>query len=280
MAAYVEFLPEKPKDIEWFHTQVQAVLDLQSLLVGRRVRVERLFAVPSSEDSPARIYDLIEGFPPSRTDKDRLRQEILVPLQEVSDSFSTIFDNWFEQREALREPVSLFLGADASLPAEVRLLLLSQALESFHRNVYGGGYLTKEEYEPIYSAIVDAIPGGVDSSLRESLKWGLRYGYQYSLRRRLKALLQNLQEDTLSTLKISRDDFVDQVKTARDFFTHWDRGSTKDSMKGFDLWNLVSKLEAITRLVLLKHLGVNEQMILTRMLGNRSLYLEEYTLLQ
>ena len=127
------------------------------------------------------------------------------------------------------------------------------------------------------SAIVKAIPGEVEQSLRESLKSRLRYGYQYSLRRRLSTLLQNLQEDTFAALKINRDEFVDKVKTARDFFTHWERTSTNSYVKEFDLWNLVSKLEAITRLVLLKHVGVNEEMILKRMLDNRRLYLEEYT---
>lgn len=275
--AYSEIVPSNPRDIEWFHDHLQVVLDLHSLLVGRRVRIEHLYATTVSDKGHPAVYDLIEGFPLPKADTDRLPHEILVPLPEITDSLPTILDRWYEQREAMKEPVSLFLGAESSLTSEVRLLLLSQALESFHRNVYGGAYLTYEDYEPIYSIIVKAIPGSVDQNLKDALKSRLRYGYQYSLRRRLSELLDQFEDTTLATIRITSKEFAERITAARNFYTHWDRSSTSSLVSGFDLANLVNKLEALARLIFLKHIGVREEIVLKGMQRSRHLYLQEYT---
>lgn len=280
IAAYLQLLAEEPQDIGWFHDHLQTVLDLQSLLIGRRTRIERLYAVAVSGREGGDAYDLVEDFPSPTIDKDRFLHEILVPKPKISDLLTEIFRKWFDQREVLREPTALLLGAEERLPGEVRLLILSQALESFHRNVHGGQYVTKEDYDPIFSTVISAIPDSVNSSLRESIRSRLEYGYQFSLRRRLTALLQNLEGKTLAALKVSQKDFVNSVKTARDFYTHWDRSSSDNPLSSVELWNLNTRLHAIARLVILKHIGVPEHLVLERMLSNRHLFLEEYTSLQ
>jgi hypothetical protein len=50
-------------------------------------------------------------------------------------------------------------------------LNLTQSIESYHRNKYGGGYMDKEEYkDTIYKKLKDSIPPGLEDDFREGLK--------------------------------------------------------------------------------------------------------------
>ncbi|MGQ0554441.1 MAG: HEPN domain-containing protein [Nitrospiraceae bacterium] len=184
--------------------------------------------------------------------------------------------------EKLEESVSLLLSAvyERPLASHVRLLLLCQALESFHRNIFGGCYLTPEAYEPIRVALTGSIPSTIESSLKDSLKSRIRYGYQFSFLKRLNELHSPLHESLLKQIGIDAVKFTQDVKEARNYYTHWDPAGAANIPKGAALANLVSKLSAVSRIILLKHLGIDPEFVVERMLSNKRIYLQEYQALE
>jgi hypothetical protein len=245
--------------------RVEKITDLLMLLVGENVDPQAItLHLPDEKWG----FDFLCEFPPPVEKKLIDRREILAPLNKLGDSFIHILEKWDEERTRIGDTVAL-LGdvLDRNAPAShVRMLLLAQALEAFHRNVIGGEYLTKPAYEPFLQALLNAIPDGIKGDHRSSLKSRLRYGNELSLRTRLKKLLESISDDAMNNLQIDRRSFVCDVVDARNDFTHWVQEREEDRPNGAHLANLLSSLLALTQLITLKHLGVDESLVVARML--------------
>lgn len=279
-AAYMALKTSQPRTCDWFQDNFQWLLDFHSCLFGRRTVVERIFAIPAGlEDGERSMVTIIQPHRTVSTLKEMEVWEVLMPLPQIQSALSDCFDRWAENIEKIREPVALLLSAEESISPELRLLVICQALEAFHRNIYGGQYLTIEDYEPIRKIIVDAIPEDIDCSLRTSLKKRIEFGYQYSLGKRLDLLFKSLDVSIIEMLSIPRD-FAQEVKEARNLFTHWDRSSSGGPPSGTELLAMVGKLHALARLILLKFVGVDDYAAGKRMHENRHVYLPEYVSLQ
>lgn len=98
-----------------------------------------------------------------------------------------MLEAWFTKAERLRAVYTLFFGSMyfSEMYPRFHFLNLIQAVETFHRNMRKGQYLTEEDFKPIRTALTSAIPEGIADDLREALKSKIRYGYEYSLRKRL-----------------------------------------------------------------------------------------------
>jgi hypothetical protein len=232
--------------------------------------------MPGSESGA--LYEVLFDHEPPREIRSLNSHEILVPFSAVSSILGDIVSVWFVDYEKLEESVSLLLSAvyERQLASHVRLLLLCQALENFHRNIFGGYYLTHEAYESIRVVLTNAIPPTIESSLKDSLRSRIRYGYQFSFLKRLNELHSSLHESLLRQIGIEADTFTQDVKEARNYYTHWDPAGAANIPKGAALSNLVSKLSAVSRIILLKHFGVDSEFVVRRMLDNKPIYLQEY----
>ena len=91
-----------------------------------------------------------------------------------------------------------------------------------------------------------------------------------------KCFCMEFSDELLKSLDVDRDTFPSEVSKARNEFTHWDAETKAPRLSGADLSNLVSKLKAFTRLVLLSHLGVPPSSVVKRMIENKYLYLPEW----
>jgi hypothetical protein len=112
------------------------------------------------------------------------------------------------------------------------------------------------------------------------LKSRIRFGYQFSFLKRLNALHSSLNEPLLRQIGIEAEKFTQDVKEARNYYTHWAPAGAADIPKGAALANLVSKLSAVSRIIFLKHLGVDPEFVVGRMLSNKRIYLQEYQSLE
>lgn len=203
-------------------------------------------------------------------------REVLAPMPEIE--VLAVMDRWGDQYAAMSDPVNLLSDVLSRDPpaTQIKLLLLAQSLEAFHRNVDGGEYLPGIEYDLVRRQLENAIPASLSSAHRASLKSRIRYGNELSLRTRLKKLLDGLTEDSLRRLEIDRVAFVSDVVDARNDFTHWVQTREKVRPHGAHLANLVSSLQAVTQLIFLRHLGVQEGAVVTRMLQSPWRYLQRY----
>ena len=98
--------------------------------------------------------------------------------------------------------------------------------------------------------------------------------------KRLNELHSSLHESLLTKIGIDADKFTQDVKEARNYYTHWDPSGAANIPKGAGLANLVSKLSAVSRIILLKHLGIDPEFIVGRILSNKRIYLQEYQALE
>jgi hypothetical protein len=144
-------------------------------------------------------------------------------------------------------------------------LNLMQAIESFHRRVYGGEIVAAERYKLVRDALAGAIPQGADPDLVEKLTRLIEFGNEPSLKKRLRSLCATLKPETVQAI-LGVDDltrFLQLLADLRNYFTHYNESLMPrishivgDPIAGY---NLNQRLRAFAALLVLKHLGLGEE---------------------
>ena len=143
---------------------------------------------------------------------------------------------------------------------EHRFLSLIQAIESFHQRIYGGEYLSDENYKKVYDTLVNAIPNGVKIDFKESLENKLKYGNEFSLRKRLKEIFDKYQE-ILNVFIENKNTFIEKVVDTRNYQTYHDEDLKERSASGKKLYHLTQKLKILLEICLLTELGFSSEEI-------------------
>lgn len=246
--------------------RVERTTELLTLLVGEHVEPAAIqLHIPEEKSG----FDFLCEYRPPRDITLIKAEEVLAPLPSLNISFESVLDRWDDQHTCMSDTVNLLRDViDRDSPAShVQLLLLAQALEAFHRNVHGrsGSFIPKSEYKPIRKALAAAIPDSIPKDLKGALISHLSLANEITLRTRLDRLLDMLSEDALVRIGVDRSTFARDVVRARNGFTHWVKKQDADRQAGAGLANLLSTLLALTKIVVLHHLGVSEDMVVSRM---------------
>ena len=146
-------------------------------------------------------------------------------------------------------------------------LSIIQAIESYHRRIHNGKYLSDIDYEKIYDTLVEAISKEVDKDLKESLKQKLKYHNEFSLRKRLKEILKKCGV-VVNLSNQYPTEFVEDVVNTRNFLTHYDKSIEFKVKSGADLYQLVQKLKFILEICFLIELEIPKERI--RSLASRN----------
>jgi hypothetical protein len=145
---------------------------------------------------------------------------------------------------------------------EHQFLSLAQALETFHRRVYGGFYLGEEEFAAVLQALSGALPSNVPSNVATSYKMKLEFLNEYSLRKRLKNLVEAAGK-TARFLIPRPDDFVQRMTNTRHFLTHYDNRLRGSSAEGEDLFWLIQQAKFLFEVLLMREIGFPSELIKT-----------------
>ena len=148
-----------------------------------------------------------------------------------------------------------------------RFLSLIQAIESFHQRIYKGEYLSDDDYNGVYKALVNAIPD-IDIDIKKSLENRLKYGNEYSLRKRLKEIFGKYQE-ILNGFIENKNSFIEKVVDTRNYLTHYDKDLKELAVSGEALYSLTQKLKILLETCLLSELGFSLEEIKGLFLRNR-----------
>jgi hypothetical protein len=227
----------------------------------------------TEENIPIKIYfrisrlDSVDEFDSSK---------VLFYFADIEPFFSNIFLKWYRDSKKLEPVINLYLGL-FYLPKRYlseKFIILAQATEAFHRILYGGRYVEKEEYENgIYQSLIRAIDSdsniySLSSEFKDSLKQRLSYLYEFSLRKRLKELIrfnQSCFPTGFLDNKEQRNNFIGTVVFIRNKLTHLDENTDIESIIEYrELYRLSNHLEALLRGCIMKFLGVNEEVIKRR----------------
>ncbi len=117
---------------------------------------------------------------------------MLFTLSAIEANFEVYLRNWIEKFDLLAPSINLYFSVlyNPHSYAEVKFLSLAQAIETYHRRVFGGKYLSDKEYHSsIFLKLIDAIPNVIDKDFLTSLKSRLHYGNEYSFRTRIREIV-------------------------------------------------------------------------------------------
>lgn len=174
---------------------------------------------------------------------------MLFSYSDIDDYFENCLKNWFNKKEDLEPVYRLYFGTmyNPSMFLQNKFLSLIQALESYHRRIYGGKYCTDEDYGEIYAKMLESIAYNIDSGLQEKLKSYLKYANEFSLRKRLKLIRKTLEENGLcDNLSYDRRSlFISDLVDIRNELIHNDKISEKSK----DLVKMSEYVEIMQRVI-------------------------------
>ncbi len=189
------------------------------------------------------------------------RWHMLFTYDDILKEFPIILSNWVKKSEQLASVYDLYfkLYYQKSMDIKTKFLLLAQAFESYHRESYGGTYLTPEEYESIATILIEAIPETVTKSHREKLKGMINYGYEFSLRKRLRAICADILTDHTEIIDIffgNAKNFANKVTDTRNNLTHHPKTPPKNALLEEEIYAYVDKMQLLFQVCFLVELGL------------------------
>lgn len=231
----IEVVPHSGQNLKWYIAYFRKLQHLIIVLMGYATNINHVagtFKVSKKEDGPP-ITVLIywaQDINVKRTREVR-RETMLVPFTEFKSRKQKI-SKWIANYETIKDQIALFIETilNPGMYPEFRWLATTQAIESYHRKVFGGAFVKKEAYQKDISPLVkSAIPPSLAQDHRQSLKSKIDFGYEYSLNRRLRDFLNKLPDDLVKKLLTSVNcdkpkDFTYAVKETRNYYTHYDEG--------------------------------------------------------
>ncbi|HYX72378.1 MAG TPA: HEPN domain-containing protein [Nitrososphaera sp.] len=285
--AYLSVSPEQPRDFEWFRKVQYELRNFLSLLIGRPVYLKRAnFLIEKlKEDDERDRRNVVHLYFIQQTPRQQKRMhpmDMLVRLDDIEENIATILEAWFSKAENFEDVYQLFIGAmyGQNMYTHLHFLTLMQALETYHRSTREGQYISEEDYQKVFAALITAIPAGTESSLKASLKARLKYGNEYSLRKRIKLLLDELTEDCRMLITKEPNNFISSVVDTRNYLTHYDRSLKPDVLEDADLYNASLSLKVFLTIFLLKELEIKEQKIVELLSRNNPAVKESIRLVE
>lgn len=221
-----------------------------TLAIDRPIQIlEMKGYIQNQDDNEKKNNIVVEVFLPKQKElliKDDFVHPSMMPfsLDAISERFSIILNKWFEKYEILSPMFNFFFAIrfNPGMNIEHKFLNLIVCIESYHRRVYGGNYLSETEYEQFVEIIKKSIPTDGDQNyldFTENFIKSLDYKNELSLRRRLKAILSKNEEITSEYIKNKRK-FIDNVVNTRNYFVHLDKKLEKSAVTDYQNLSIIN----------------------------------------
>jgi len=268
----------QPATLETVTDSVRSLGNLLALLIDDPVQPTNIRLAIQFDPAGPDIFANYATPPRATPPHKKLEFEMLVPFQDLrqTNTAETLFTNWFQKEQVLRPVYDLLLNTVYSPGQYVQstFLSLAQALESFHRRVHGGNYLSKEDYSSIKDALIEAIPAGTDEKLVGKLKATFQYANELSLKSRLDDLFEGIRRDHLDNLSGTDDPrrFIRSLVEIRNYLTHYGEHKPAILESTVDTYNLNRRLTALLLLLIFKYLGLPEDFVFVPVVSHLRLF--------
>ncbi len=196
--------------------------------------------------------------------KDIHFSQMMIPYKDLTSYLDKFMNNWFNYSDTLEPVYELFFGTYyAQLYPRFYFLSLIQAIEAFHRRIYGDKreYLSKDDYEPLRNDLTRSIPtkfpDGRDypPGFRDALKAKIKFGNEYSLRTRLNQL-SNIWGALDSLFYENTIKFNHGIVCTRNYLTHYEKAPGCPVFEGTALDSINIILNSLCLIVLITHMGI------------------------
>jgi len=207
--------------------------------------------------------------------------EVLFFYEDIIDNFELYLNNWVKKAGYLQPVYDLYFGTlyNPLMSLNHQFLNLAQALESYHRRMYDGKYVSDDDYKRQYQCFLNAIHKEIKSDFKDSLKIKLKYLNEFSLKKRIKEILRKF--GSLTKLVLGGDkSLISDITNTRNFLIHYDKDIETKAKKGQELYWLVQKMRFLLEICLMFELGMSGKLIKKLITSTRryhSLYLQKET---
>jgi len=192
--------------------------------------------------------------------KEKTPYSFLFSYTDAKGNFSTMIEKWFALFDKLSPSVNMlnqFL-LKRGFPLEIKFLLAIQAVETFHRNLFGGTDLPEEEHEKRSHQIYDSVPS-------EHLQWvkeQLQFSNELRLRKRLNKIYDSIPQEITKQLIKDRKSFINLVVNGRNYYTHYSEHLKETVMDIKKIAAASEKMYALLTCSILSALGLQEDEII------------------
>lgn len=267
--------PKSKKNIEWFLSVAHHLRNLLSLFAAERffyrsfrLEIERK-KLPHFNKMVKMEADLVFRQNYFGEVRSIGPPEVPFPYPVVRKDLKNILSFWFKGQNVLKPVHDLFFGTmyNLQIGAEFQFLSMTQALESLHRHLHRGRYISKKTYERCKQALTSAIPSGTPNDLREALKTRIKYGNEHSLSKRLTLMGRNLNAKTRQLIHPDYKAFISRCVDTRNYLTHYDPALKTKAMSNLEMFEATFCLRLLLTIYLFKEIGMREQVI-TEVIGS------------
>jgi len=180
--------------------------------------------------------------------------------EDLEKSLQYYLKNWLKKHQLVCTLFSLYRSAVYSENnIETKFLLLSQAVESYHRRFRNGFYLSESDFQSkILKPFYKAIPAQLDPRFKESLKNRLKYSNEYSLRKRIKDLISENKNILERYFKVPKK-LENKIADARNYLTHFHEDNHRITPSNLVFYSTI--LKKLFELSLLREIGFDQDKI-------------------
>ncbi|WP_313533241.1 HEPN domain-containing protein [Exiguobacterium sp.] len=188
--------------------------------------------------------------------------EIIIKFSYIQDSFRECLEAWTTKKELLEPIIYYFVEAhEKAFHVPMSFLKVVQAIEAFSRRMRNNKIWTDEEFDELITRIT--------SELEEEDK-ALVSG-AISNEPRLRKRLQSIFSEVNNIFEISsnkRSSYINKIVTTRNYYTHFDERLRHNILDVEKMYYLTKYMKFVLRILLLRELGIDEDLIKNRMLQN------------
>jgi len=259
-----EFVKFLFKESVHYREAINVVDDFSNFLtlcIGKSVNCENFFA----KDTHGKDITLL-----LRAQKDNSAKvkenEIIIKFSYIEDSFETCIQTWSAKKELLEPIIHYFVEAhEKGFHVPMSFLKVVQALEAFSRRMRHNKIWSDEEFKEMIERITLQLHAEDDKKLISGL-----ISNEPRLRQRLNEILSEVN-DVFEISSKKRSSYIYKIVNTRNYFTHFDE-SLKEKILDVDTMYYITKyLKLVLRVLLLRELGINNDLIKQRMSDNQEL---------
>ncbi len=233
---------------------VHLLLNFLAFGIGRPVYATdlRAFLTNAPEDDGISIY-----YATGQSGHAPMQREMLFLLPDVLDTLEDTLRRWLALPDMIAPVLDLYfatLYGEATMYQHHQFLSLAQALESYHREVYGGSLLPDEAFKAARDAFAASLSTDLAPEIRKTALD--RLNNEVTLAARLAHLISSAPRTVVERAIRQPDNFAALVRSTRNYFTHYDKRLLKKVPQGVELLNLVERMRWLLEGLLLRRLGL------------------------
>lgn len=192
--------------------------------------------------------------------------EIIIKFSYIEDSFETCIQTWSAKKELLEPIIHYFVEAhEKGFHVPMSFLKVVQAIEAFSRRMRNNKIWSDKEFEEMIERITLQVQDEDDKKLISGI-----ISNEPRLRQRLNEILSEVN-DIFEIPSKKRSSYIYKIVNTRNYFTHFDE-SLKDKILDVNtMYYIANYLKLVLRVLLLRELGINNDLIKQRLSNNQEL---------